>query len=621
MAIGRISGPMLVEDLDRQGLDLKFTTNDEPLVYLDFTRFTMSVRQLGGVQTVSVNGNLSAGNIVLENGSLISTLVTNQPLTISASGVGETIIHRANVQSGAINNTVIGNITPKDATFQTLNSTRLTTNEGRVVFTDSYGMIDDSDLRYFTSNNTLIAGNIISTSGDVGFADLSVGNLTVFTANVNSVGFFDATQQLVTSTGLRFFASNSTLLTANLRLPSQTTNRILFVDSTYGVVGSSLLTFDGTNMNARGITTLGNVVFSTNQISTSGANQDLLLVPAGSGRISVQNRYITDLATPVSPSDAVNKAYVDDRISLSSVNSIGQVNSLVIVNDDALGTANVEVYVDSVLSAKITKTHANLQTIAIHDSTIGTISGRLVLSPYNNDKIQLQTTSAVTLPIGLTTSRPTFPEIGDIRYNTSLGLPEWYTGYDWEQPQLGNVGIVSQSIAPDGVNNVYTLTRTSTTEAVLVNINGVIQQPSQAYFVADDQITFVEVPLVTDIIEIRYFNTAVAYAANPITVDTEYQTVGTSFTQVDSFYTNYYRSAKYTYSAKSASSNKFETGELHVVHDDLEPYYNSQHVGNSTPALIAWSLEVDIYGILRVSAKGLASDTVVKLHRLYFTDV
>jgi hypothetical protein len=39
MAIGRVAGPMLLSELDRQGIDLNFTTNSNTLAYLDFSNF------------------------------------------------------------------------------------------------------------------------------------------------------------------------------------------------------------------------------------------------------------------------------------------------------------------------------------------------------------------------------------------------------------------------------------------------------------------------------------------------------------------------------------------------------------------------------------------------------
>jgi len=81
MAIGRVSGTMLVSDLDRQGTDLQFTTSNRPLVYLDFSQFRAGINTNVVTHTLTVNGNLSTSNLQI-NGANISTK-TNETLYIN----------------------------------------------------------------------------------------------------------------------------------------------------------------------------------------------------------------------------------------------------------------------------------------------------------------------------------------------------------------------------------------------------------------------------------------------------------------------------------------------------------------------------------------------------------
>lgn len=73
MAIGRVSGSLLVSNLDRQGTDLQFTTLGRPLMYMDFSQFRVGLNTNVISQTLTINGNLSTSNILLTN-SNISTL-------------------------------------------------------------------------------------------------------------------------------------------------------------------------------------------------------------------------------------------------------------------------------------------------------------------------------------------------------------------------------------------------------------------------------------------------------------------------------------------------------------------------------------------------------------------
>lgn len=72
MAIGRVSGSMLVSDLDRQGTNLQFTTSNRPLVYLDFSQFRAGINTNVVTHTLTINGNLATSNLQL-NGANIST--------------------------------------------------------------------------------------------------------------------------------------------------------------------------------------------------------------------------------------------------------------------------------------------------------------------------------------------------------------------------------------------------------------------------------------------------------------------------------------------------------------------------------------------------------------------
>jgi len=85
MAIGRISGPMLQQDLDRQGIDLQFSTNGQSLVHLDFTNFRLGVNTVAITETVTVNGNLSVGVVKVDTDT-ISTTALNTNLIIAPTG-------------------------------------------------------------------------------------------------------------------------------------------------------------------------------------------------------------------------------------------------------------------------------------------------------------------------------------------------------------------------------------------------------------------------------------------------------------------------------------------------------------------------------------------------------
>ncbi len=146
----------------------------------------------------------------------------------------------------------------------------------------------------------------------------------------------------------------------------------------------------------------------------------------------------------------------------------------------------------------VTSLYGNVLTSNI--TTVGTLTINSTANP-----VVFNSNAAVKLPIGTTSDRPT-GATGYIRYNSDSNAIEYYNGTSWV-PVVNTV--TDQTITGDGVNTVYTLDQPSTDIGILVSINGTLQQPGIAYTVAGTQITFAEVPLVTDVIDIRFLGATV----------------------------------------------------------------------------------------------------------------
>lgn len=634
MAIGRVAGPMLLSELDRQGIDLTFTTNSQQLVGLDFNNFLMALRGgSGGPYVFNVNGNAAIANVVLDAGALITTQGTNQNLTLHANGVANVTVINANVISGRVDGTVIGGLDPRPATFTYLGVNNLATlttaavsnlRQNLIPFTTANGiLIDNPTLRFFNDNSSMVVDNLTVLQSQT-FTTLDAANVIIRNSTPTAIPFMAANNWIKTNSALTYTEANNMVSAGNIRLSSPNTNQLLFLDASDNrmLKGTTYLTFDGTNLRANGITRLGNVRVFNNTIGTANTDEDLILSPDGAGIISASDHNIRNLAAPIEPSDAVTKAYVDAAITVStaSTSTIFQFTSKVQVQDDNNGTANLTFVTNNVEQGRIESGLVTWQDITINDATISTQAGPLVLNPYNNDRVQINTSKAINLPVGNNAERPTpgLEYVGDFRFNTELGTVEWFDGAQWENP--ANSTVTSQTIVPDGVNATFTLTQESTTEAVLVNFNGVIQRPSTTYSVAGDQITFSSIPLTTDIIEVRFFNGTVAQATNPIVADRSYSNVGVTSTTIDTWYMNTYRAAKYTYVAKSTLGNNYETGDLHVVHDDATAFFSSTFVSKTGSSMITWDVNPDIIGVMSLKAQGTHADVQVKFHAIYLTD-
>ena len=118
MAISRVPGYSLLSDLDRQGVDLQFTTNSLPLAYLDFANYRLGVNTGTPQQTLEVVGNIlvtgnniyTSGNLQFDVGSYTNYWRTGYFANIY--GVVQTAVQPNITTVGNITNlNVIGNLT------------------------------------------------------------------------------------------------------------------------------------------------------------------------------------------------------------------------------------------------------------------------------------------------------------------------------------------------------------------------------------------------------------------------------------------------------------------------------------------------------------------------------
>ena len=257
----------------------------------------------------------------------------------------------------------------------------------------------------------------------------------------------------------------------------------------------------------------GNIRLEGNTISTTNTDGNLILAPDGLGNISVNGTYVTDLATPLADTDASNKGYVDSlfgNVSISG-NSISSNDGALVLGDDVNVTSNLTVTGD-VNTVDITSTGVldigNIQVgnISLVDNTISSTNtdGNILLDPNGDGYVTLIGTNGFIPPVGTTGDRPTSPPEGLTRFNSSLELLEFWDGSVWRAagPEAGTIS--AQTLEGDGSTTVFTLEKSTSTEAVIVSTNGTVQKPTTAYEVSGNQITFVEAPANGDTIDVRF---------------------------------------------------------------------------------------------------------------------
>ena len=156
-----------------------------------------------------------------------------------------------------------------------------------------------------------------------------------------------------------------------------------------------------------------------------------------------------------------------------------------------------------VIDSLVVNTTSQLGNVFVSNTDISlTTAANLTLIPTGNNLLIMDTTSAMLLPLGNTTQRPSTPITGLIRYNNQTVKIEFYDGAQWQDVATSTV--TNQTLNGDGVSLVFVLNQNSTTAASLVSMNGVLQLPTVAYSVAGNLLTFTEAPLSTDVIDVRF---------------------------------------------------------------------------------------------------------------------
>ncbi len=372
--------------------------------------------------------------------------------------------------------------------------------------------------------------------------------------------------------------------------------------NTNAAICSDTFTVNGSLL-AGNILINGNVISSLSNISFGGSE-------------------LTNIGYPNSPASAASVQYVLNSVSTAvgaiSVNSIHSGASSVVVSNIA-GPGLVSITVDGNLMASITNTSVTTGEITFSSNTISS-SGDIILKPNLGNVVTINSTTALTLPVGTSAQRPAIPVLGDIRYNTTAGVVEVYNGTVWVSDQAI---ITDQQIVGDGVHNSFTLIQPATTVGVMVATNGVVQVPNVAYTVSGTTITFVEIPLATDTIDIRFLSTtvpAMSELPSSLTVNQNKITVGTIATQIDSFPSLVYRSAKYLISVSTADGHS-QYAEVIVVQNGTAIIITNTMTINTntgvTPVSITYASSI-VSGQCVVTATSSRAGSILTIQAIYF---
>lgn len=344
------------------------------------------------VDNVKIDGNTISVN---------QTSDTNGNLTIAPGGTGDQIILTAGTitVNGALDvtgdQTFTGNMqitgtldVDSQATLASLNVEDLTDN--RIVLAGASGEIrDDANLTF--------DGTTLS---------LGTGNFTVAQAsgNVYALGTLEVDGQ-------------STLASVNVE--DLTNNRIVIAGTNGELEDDSNFVFDGTNFKVGTTTTDKFVVAQATGNTTIAGTLDVTGNTQLTGTLDVDGQ--TTLAS-------VN---VED-LTATRVVFVGASGELV---DDTNFTF------DNSTDKLTINGSAQVDNILIDGNSITTSANALTIAPAGQNVVDFSNTSAIKIPVGNSTERPT-AATGQIRYNTTTNQFEGYSNSAWQG--LGGVIDVDQ---------------------------------------------------------------------------------------------------------------------------------------------------------------------------------
>lgn len=314
-------------------------------------------------------------------------------------------------------------------------------------------------------------------------------------------------------------------------------------------------------------------------------------------------------------------------------------------------------------------TYGNTQVGAYLTTYTGNITAGNVVSsnvyvdtivPNANTVTVFGSSTAIGLPIGGNTARPSSPQAGQLRYNSDYESIEFYNGTGW-------VSIINsidgQNFFGDGSTVTFTLNHYANSNGIIVNINGTIQQPNFAYTVSGNQLTFSQAPGPTDQIDIRFLaaaevgqydtpyetwananvaglynsitaaNVAIVTANNYVNTQTTVLTglisanvntsivtapnvtVGTTTTIVDSFNSSTYRSARYTIT--STNSYDSQMSEIMLVQNNGTVIINNFGILNTGANTISYYANIN-GSTINLLANSTTNSNQLRIKKTYF---
>lgn len=593
-----------------------------------------NINSVGTLASLVVTGDTSSGNVIATTfyGNVIGTSVN---ANVTGSVTGEILT------SNQPNITTVGSLTDLVVDGNITTGGNITAGGNITVSSGNVTVVNSA----FFVGNTITGVNALYAGIPVGYAVVP-NEVAQFSGNINGytqINFQNTNDGEFATTDWIATANNGSDSTYYIDLgiagngyvntsPSNSLGTSLYANDAYlyvqgntGALGANLVlgtTTVGTKVNILvGGIDAGNIVASFSNTSaiinltqqSTNTATGALVVHGGTGILgNVNVGGNIDAAGQISTQGNIYSGNVyatqyngDAAIlgNITTTNGVFWANGASALSP-LYGNANVAIYLPTYTG------NLNPDNVVASSLFYGNIHTD-VITPYQTDIVTINATSALGLPVGDNSARPIDASPGQIRFNSDANTLEFYTGSVWQA--LTNV-IFDQSFYGNSIGNTFTLTNSTTASGILVSINGTVQQPGVAYTVNGDQITFTEVPLLSDLVDIRYLSASTVNNFNRIIVNSTKIHVSTVDTIINSFDSTLYRSAKYVVSSETSADS-------HMAEINLTQFNGTATVsvfGNVNTGSNTISYSANVSGST-VNLLGLATTSSnVRLQTTYF---
>jgi hypothetical protein len=497
--LGRISGPLLKDNLVRNDIDLSFETD---LLYLDVTRKRIGIHTPGPTNDLTIVGTTNIGNDITVSYPIpIGNIVLG--IDGSISSVVGTLTLEANSGSGTI-------YTTKLATDQ------LTIQTNTISSDTNTDIIIDPTVNLNIRSNTKVTGDLEVTGSidiDQNFTVNGILTLGAGSESTDQINFEGTVgQSIFPNTNDKFllgyydFAWKNVYISNSVKI-NVTENINLSPVANVKIYNNNEITVDKTDTDlvlsgrGTGATKVENLRFFNNSISTNVNDISITITPGssnsliigGTGAIKIPNstNYLApgtgdlrfsvsdyrfkgrnDLGSDVTFSGIFSgdkKTYVipetvlnaNDKVTNFVVNNA----SVVRIQDGRFKPNKIQIDNTNITSNAITTVNNNNLTIpsngtgsiivnevSFKDSTITTTSAtsNLIFSVQGNKGyVKIDDTYGLSIPAGDSASRRDNPSTVDplvstTRFNSELGYLESYDGTTW-YPSYGASPLLSQA--------------------------------------------------------------------------------------------------------------------------------------------------------------------------------